>query len=126
MLNVGLAEGSPFSWQDFVSEVTARCKVTGFVTGNISEHYMKGLATDIESLLKVRSSADSSIIIVRKINVIVWLLFLRLGLLLERFFQKLLSPKFLFPIFHPPSSGPKASCIALGVTSQPTPAQCIS
>ena len=42
-----------------MGEVTARCKVTGFVTGNISERYMKGLATDVESLLKVRSPVDT-------------------------------------------------------------------
>ena len=41
-------------WQGFVRQMTARCKVTGFVTGNISERFMKGLATDVETLLTVR------------------------------------------------------------------------
>ena len=37
-------------------EVTQRCKVTGFVTGNISQRFIKGLAADVEALLTVRVS----------------------------------------------------------------------
>ena len=33
----------------------SRCRVTGFVTGNLDSQQMKGLAIDVESMLKVSS-----------------------------------------------------------------------
>ena len=46
--------------QGFVYEMTQRCKVTGFVTGNINERYIKGLAGDVEALLTVCSRVPYS------------------------------------------------------------------
>ena len=40
--------------QAFLPRLRLRCKVTGFATGNFGHVCMKGLAADVESLLKVR------------------------------------------------------------------------
>ena len=40
--------------QAFMPRLRSRCKITGFATGNFGQVCMKGLAADVESLLKVR------------------------------------------------------------------------
>ena len=48
--------------QDFAGRLTARCKATVFATGNFTEHDMKDLATDVESLMTVCSILFSPVL----------------------------------------------------------------
>ncbi len=47
----------PVPVQTFVRRLTCRCKVTGFVTGNLDGHGVKSLAADVEAMLKVHPRA---------------------------------------------------------------------